>query len=149
MIMREQRDARVEILLFLGIVILCGMVIRYWHEQLRVSSRNLEQPLELFCSGLTLKAESGIREGRGDTYIPAHLTPFFMQPLPVNQADAELLATISGIGPTLAQQIIETRKRKGYFQSPQDLLAVSGIGPARAEQLAPLFSFHIPQDLDK
>jgi competence ComEA-like helix-hairpin-helix protein len=77
--------------------------------------------------------------------VPAVVTPFLFLPIPVNFADAELLSTISGIGPELAAQIIATRNAKGQFSSPQDLLAVPGIGPSRMSQFAPQFSFTFSQ----
>jgi len=48
----------------------------------------------------------------------------------VNTAGAALLETLPGIGPSLAQRIVEHREANGPFQSVQDLVAVPGIGPA-------------------
>ncbi|NLF13778.1 MAG: ComEA family DNA-binding protein [Anaerolineaceae bacterium] len=48
----------------------------------------------------------------------------------VNTAGAALLETLPGIGPSLAQRILEHRESNGPFESVQDLLAVPGIGPA-------------------
>jgi competence protein ComEA len=46
----------------------------------------------------------------------------------VNQANAEQLMTIRGIGPVLAKRIIEFRDKNGPFKKHEDLLAVQGIG---------------------
>lgn len=51
-------------------------------------------------------------------------------PVDVNQADAAELDTLPGVGPVLAQRIVEHREQVGPFSSVDDLLAVSGIGPA-------------------
>ncbi len=51
--------------------------------------------------------------------------------LNVNKATAEELVALPGIGPAIAQRIIEWRETKGFFQKVEDLLQVSGIGPAR------------------
>lgn len=49
--------------------------------------------------------------------------------LDLNRASARELETLPGIGPTLAQRVVESRSRDGPFRSPQDLLRVRGIGP--------------------
>ncbi|MFS8607487.1 MAG: ComEA family DNA-binding protein [Gammaproteobacteria bacterium] len=50
-------------------------------------------------------------------------------PVNVNSADAEMLAReLNGIGPALAQAIVEERERNGAFSSPDDLKRVKGIG---------------------
>ena len=51
----------------------------------------------------------------------------------VNTADAEKLETLTGIGPALAQAIIDYRAGHGAFRSADDLLLVKGIGEAKLE----------------
>ena len=51
----------------------------------------------------------------------------------VNTADAEELETLTGIGPSLAQAIIDYRTGHGAFRSAEDLLLVKGIGEAKLE----------------
>jgi len=57
-----------------------------------------------------------------------------LKDIPVNQADAELLATVPGIGPVLAGRIVAERLRSGSFHDPGDLTRVHGIGQHRARQ---------------
>ena len=59
-------------------------------------------------------------------------------PLDLNRATAEDLDAIPGIGPALAQRIVDYRQAHGPFKKIEDLMEVSGIGPrepAKAETL--------------
>lgn len=58
-------------------------------------------------------------------------------PVNVNTADASLLDTIPGIGPSIAQAIIRYRTENGPFGSVDDLLEVTGIGPKTLSKIAP------------
>ena len=52
---------------------------------------------------------------------PPVVTPVLFQRIPINHASEELLATISGIGPVLAQRIISGRNSIGYYSNYKDL----------------------------
>ncbi len=54
----------------------------------------------------------------------------------LNQASAHLLRFISGLGPKLAQSIIDHRKEHGSFRSRAELLEVNGLGAKAFEQSA-------------
>jgi competence protein ComEA len=62
-------------------------------------------------------------------------------PIDVDRASAEELDRLPGIGPALAQRIIEDRAAHGPFGSVEGLQRVRGIGPALATRLAPLVTF--------
>ncbi|WP_029149850.1 ComEA family DNA-binding protein [Microbacterium indicum] len=59
-------------------------------------------------------------------------------PVSINTADAAALEELPGIGPALAQRIIDQRTTAGPFATVDDLLSVSGIGPKVLESLRPL-----------
>jgi competence protein ComEA len=48
----------------------------------------------------------------------------------INTADQATLETLPGVGPSLAQRIIEYRQIHGPFERIEDVMNVSGIGPA-------------------
>ena len=58
----------------------------------------------------------------------------------LNQADAATLDGLPGIGPTLAQRIIDYRQANGGFRSFDDLGKVAGIGASLLQKLKPLIS---------
>ncbi|HKE76395.1 MAG TPA: ComEA family DNA-binding protein [Acidimicrobiales bacterium] len=56
-------------------------------------------------------------------------------PVDLNQATADQLDALPGIGPATAAAIIATRQEKGGFRSVDDLLDVRGIGDAKLAEL--------------
>ena len=56
----------------------------------------------------------------------------------VNLSTAQELEALPGIGPILAQRIVEYRMQVGGFQSIQELDHVKGIGPKKLQALNPL-----------
>jgi competence ComEA-like helix-hairpin-helix protein len=132
-------DARVEILLFLGIAFWCWMLFLFFQDK---RSWPQETSMALHWNGVALQmGTADIAQNEKSYAAPAAMNLFLFQPIPVNFADAELLTTISGIGPKMAAQIIKTRDSRGFFTRPQDLLAVPGIGPSRMQKFASHLSF--------
>ena len=58
--------------------------------------------------------------------------------IPVNTAPASELQKLPGIGPKLAEAIIEYRTQSGPFERVDQLLEVRGIGPAKLGRIRPL-----------
>jgi competence protein ComEA len=58
----------------------------------------------------------------------------------INTATTEELDTLPGIGPALAQRIIEYRENNGSFNSIEEIVGVSGIGEATLEKIRDLIT---------
>ena len=53
----------------------------------------------------------------------------------INQASAGELIQLKGIGPKLAERIVQYREEHGPFRVPEDIMKVKGIGPKTALKL--------------
>jgi competence protein ComEA len=58
----------------------------------------------------------------------------------INTAAAFELESLPGIGPTLAQRIIDHRDQNGPFLSTEDIINVSGVGPGTYERIKDLIT---------
>lgn len=89
-------------------------------EQIYVPQKGEESPPVSPPSGPSLPSPSS-QEGGGKVNI--------------NTATAEELDTLPGVGPAIAQRIIDYRTASGPFQSVEDIKNVRGIGDATFEKL--------------
>lgn len=58
-------------------------------------------------------------------------------PLRINEASAEDLCALNGVGPKLAEKIIARREAFGPFKTSKDLEKVPGIGKKKLESILP------------
>jgi predicted flap endonuclease-1-like 5' DNA nuclease len=63
--------------------------------------------------------------------LPPDVANLFFRPIPINRADKDILTTLPGIGPVLAERIVQHRRRQGPFRSKDELLQIAGIGPRK------------------
>jgi competence protein ComEA len=79
-------------------------------------------------------------EGQGRVLVealpPAKLKVLSM-PISINSATAQELDVLPGIGPKMAQAIVEFREKYGNFSSAEDLLQVPGIGAKKLAAVKP------------
>lgn len=53
----------------------------------------------------------------------------------INTATIEQLSEIRGIGPAIAQRIVEYRQENGSFSSADEIVNVRGVGPKTLENI--------------
>ena len=138
----NKKDGRLIILLGIGI----GLCCLYWLQHACVFPSKTPNHMRLQWSGTGMvvteaRCSQEKDEEASMPIIPADLTPFFFDAVPINEADQRLLQSISGIGPRMAQEILRIRTEQGPFRSPDDLLRIPGIGAKRIEKFAEQFSY--------
>lgn len=91
-----------------------------------------------------IRAAGGVTGGgdlsRIQLHIPGPDSGEASQKIDINRAGAWLLEALTGIGPVLAQAIVDYREEHGPFRSTGELLNVNGIGEAILEQIEPFIT---------
>lgn len=54
---------------------------------------------------------------------------FAMNKININKATVQELEQLKGVGPKIAQKIVDYRDKNGPFKKPEDITLVQGIGP--------------------
>jgi competence protein ComEA len=90
------------------------------------------------------RVEVGASEQKHDRFTISSMDPatkFVLGiPIPLNQADAAVLAMIPGISESLAHRIVLFRNTQGSFRSFNDVNRVKGVGPKKLERLSSYLS---------
>jgi competence ComEA-like helix-hairpin-helix protein len=73
--------------------------------------------------------------------LPPALANIFFQPIPINRADADILTSLPGIGPVLADRIVQRRDQHGPFRTKDELLHITGIGPKKLDGIVDHITF--------
>ena len=141
------------------VVYVAGAVKRPGLYHLRPGDRNARAVA--LAGGFDARADAGAvnlaqRPGDGDeVYVPAAGETTAARPrsshhstrrrraspppasVDVNVADASQLAAVPGIGPAIAERIVELRRREGNFASLDELLDVAGMTSSRLDRARP------------
>jgi competence ComEA-like helix-hairpin-helix protein len=65
-------------------------------------------------------------------------------PVDVNTATVAQLQQLPGVGPAMANSIVQFRKKSGPFERIEDLLAIRGITSRKLERLRPYLTLSKP-----
>ena len=129
-------------LLFLALVALSGTGVRMWRARIPpptpAESAALDRQLVRVDSARSAKRS---REKRPKTKTEGAPAVRDSQPIEINDATAERIEALPGIGPALAKRIVAHRDSAGSFADLAALCDVRGIGPALAARLRPLVTF--------
>ncbi len=96
------------------------------------AGRNINPaPIQISVLPSPTASEPSLAENISEADEPA--TP--QGPVNINTADLATLDTLPGIGPVIAQRIIDYRENNGPFERPEQLGEVKGIGHKTLEKI--------------
>jgi comEA protein len=95
----------------------------------------------LFLLGALVRACPDLLNPQSITSAQYNSQEIAVEKINLNTADYNQLITLTGIGPVLAQRILDYRNSRGEFKNLEDLEKVSGLGPKKLEKLKPYIIF--------
>jgi competence protein ComEA len=96
--------------------------------------------------GIAVSAAAASAQNKATTpKAAATATATATAPVNLNTATAEQLATIPGVGPKMAERIIDYRQKNGGFKKVEDLMNVSGVGEKSFLKMKPLITVTAPK----
>lgn len=119
----------------LGVASLAGLTLSLTRAPTAAISRGIQSAQLGPTETDTAPESAGTVNASATPAGPSTASPLSVN---INAATAAELELLPGIGPALAQRIIEERTRLGSFKSIEDLDKVRGIGPRTLERLRPL-----------
>ncbi len=131
---------QLRLLIVLATMLLLGMGIREWRAgfpgaALRLERFDREEPSAPLLAFPRREATPLSRTAPPKTVSVNGAPP---RPLDLNRATAAELARLPGVGPGLAQRILDERERRGGFDSPEALRRIVGLGPKKLAALRDL-----------
>jgi competence ComEA-like helix-hairpin-helix protein len=137
-----------RLLLVLAGLFLAGLAVREWRAGFPDAASRVERfdqdapapsPEAAAGQGLAIR-DAGPSAGTDDARARVDPPPVAADPRPLDLNHATLgeLARLPGVGPGLAQRILEERQRRGRFDSPEALRRVVGLGPKKLAALRDL-----------
>ncbi|HTG11163.1 MAG TPA: helix-hairpin-helix domain-containing protein [Candidatus Eisenbacteria bacterium] len=126
---------QLRLLILLALALLVGLGVREWRAGFPDAASRLERfdrdesPIPLL--GETPPVPTRPAPARVAPPPAAAPEPAPIKPVDVNRAAVAELAALPGVGPGLAQRIVEERERRGRFDSPEALRYVLGMGPKK------------------
>lgn len=114
-----------RIILIVGLCIGC---IAFAHPQLSAIFHSI-------FSGNELQEVNGERIVLEDTTVKTPKLIKKVPPIDLNEAGIEKLSELPGVGPVLAEKIVNYRERNEGFTELSQLKRISGIGPGKLEDI--------------
>jgi len=118
-------------IIFLLAVFGAGCALLYYHKAQPAPPISVQHAEQLSAFVESVKRDSLASE-------PSPVVAADMRPrgrLDLNQASYQELMELPGIGPVMAQRILEYRARTGGFSKVEELAEVKGVGAKRVEKL--------------
>lgn len=138
---KSTKDKRFTLILMIGFVFLLVYVVQIMGWNISEKAAVEGYVLKIDNTSLSVIVEDE-QERERISSIPWDFTPFFFEKMPINSADKEALMTVKGIGPELAESILQSRLENGLFKESSDLLRIKGVGPKRAMYFEKMFEFN-------
>jgi competence protein ComEA len=132
---------QLQLLILLALTLLVGLAVREWRAGFPDAAARFERfdreepagpprPEPRPTGPGPAETSAGAPGAAATAPAGAPISPP-LERLDVNRADAAQLARLPGVGPGLAQRIVEERQRRGRFESPDQLRYVLGMGPKK------------------
>lgn len=118
------------VLLLLSVALLAGIVVSYLDR----TNSDAVQDFDVKKSAVPVP-------DMPEEHTP-HPKPLSL--IDINTGTVKDFEKLSGIGPQIAQRIVDYRNQTGNFTHLEDLTKVSGIGPKTLERLRPLLTLSTP-----
>lgn len=103
--------------------------------EIRVKGKTISKDGNMGSKGNQSSVEGSVASRDSKTGSPKQGKNSDSEMVNINTADVEGLKKLKGIGPAMAQRIIDYREANGSFQTPEDIMQVKGIGKAKYAKL--------------
>ncbi len=122
-----------------ALLLLCALLLLPAAGQ-RIWPQAQLSPLEHCAQGALLTPDGVFCAADGHAQAAQNASPltawWMGRAMDINTADEASLTVVSGIGPKLAQRIVQDRAERGPFLAMADVQRVRGIGPKLAARLS-------------
>ncbi|MEO0071815.1 MAG: helix-hairpin-helix domain-containing protein [candidate division WOR-3 bacterium] len=113
-------------IIFLASMLALGIGVNY------IKTAKIKQTNKILISLKDTLAESTPKDSSANS---AYSSPEAASLININTATQKELEALPGIGPVIAQRIIEYRNQVGRFRAKEEILRVKGIGPKKYQAI--------------